>query len=134
MKVVLDANVVVAALAARGLCEALFELCLGSHEILLSEPLLEEIRRNLVKKVKLKPQTVADIERLLRENGSLLEPAAVAADACRDAGDAHILGLAKAGKADHIVTGDDDLLVLKRFGRCRIVTPRQFWSLMHEQP
>ena len=83
--------------------------------------------------MKLQRQTAADIERLLRENASLLEPAAVAADACRDAGDAHILGLAEAGKADYIVTGDDDLLVLKRFARCRIVTPRQFWSLMHEQ-
>ena len=39
MRIVLDANVMVAAFAARGLCEALFELCLGSHEILLSEPL-----------------------------------------------------------------------------------------------
>jgi len=133
MKIVLDANVVVAAFAARGLCEALFELCLGSHEILLSEPLLDEIRRNLAKKVKLERQTVAGIERLLRENGSLLEPAAVAADACRDADDLHVLGLAKAGKADYLITGDNDLLVLKRFGRCRIVAPRQFWSLMHEQ-
>ena len=131
MRIVLDANVVVAAFAARGLCESLFELCLGSHEILLSEPLLDEIRRNLTKKVKLQRQTAVGIERLLRENGSLLEPAAVAADACRDADDLHILGLAKTGKADYLVTGDDDLLVLKRFGRCRIVTPRQFWSLMH---
>ena len=133
MRIVLDANVVVAAFAARGLCESLFEFCLGSHEILLSEPLLDEIRRNLAKKVKLERQTVAGIERLLRENGSLLEPSAVATDACRDADDLHILGLAKIGKADYLVTGDDDLLVLSRFGRCRIVTPRQFWSLMHRQ-
>ncbi len=131
MRIVLDANVVVAAFAARGLCESLFELCLGSHEILLSKPLLDEIRRNLAKKVKLERQTVTAIERLLREHGSLLEPAAVAADACRDADDLHILGLAKTGKADYLITGDDDLLVLKRFGRCRIVTPRQFWSLLH---
>ena len=130
MRIVLDANVVVAAFAARGLCESLFELCLGSHEILLSELLLDEIRRNLTKKVKLGRQTAAGIERLLRENGSLLEPAAVATDACRDADDLHILGLVKTGKADYLVTGDDDLLVLKRIGRCRIVTPRQFWSLM----
>ncbi len=40
MRIVLDANVVVAAFAARGLCESLFELCLGSHEIVLSERLL----------------------------------------------------------------------------------------------
>jgi putative PIN family toxin of toxin-antitoxin system len=131
MRIVLDANVVVAAFAARGLCESLFEFCLGSHEILLSEPLLDEIRRNLTKKVKLQRQTAVGIERLLRENGSLLEPAAVAADACRDAGDLHVLGLAKTGKADYLVTGDDDLLALNRFGRCRIVTLRQFWSLMH---
>jgi putative PIN family toxin of toxin-antitoxin system len=134
MRIVLDANVVVAAFAARGLCEALFELCLGNHEILLSKPLLDEIRRNLVKKVKLQRQAATDIERLLRENASLLEPAAVAADACRDPGDAHILGLAEAGMADYLITGDDDLLVLKRFARCRIVTPRQFWAIMHERP
>ncbi len=133
MRIVLDANVVVAAFAARGLCESLFEFCLGSHEILLSEPLLEEIRRNLAKKVKLAQPTVAGIERLLRENGLLLEPVAIAADACRDADDLHVLGLAKAGKADFIVTGDDDLLALNHYGRCRIVTPRQFWSFMHRQ-
>ena len=131
MRIVLDANVVLAAFAARGLCESLFELCLANHEILLSEPLLDEILRNLAKKVKLDQQTIADIERLLRENGLLLEPAAVAADACRDANDLHVLGLAKAGKADYLVTGDDDLLVVKRFERCRVVTPRQFWSVMH---
>jgi uncharacterized protein len=133
MRIVLDADVVVAAFAARGLCESLVELCLGSHEILLSEPLLDEIRRNLTRKVKLERQTAVGIERLLRENGSLLEPAAIAADACRDANDLHVLGLAKAGKADYLVTGDEDMLVLKRFGRCRIVTPRQFWSLMRQQ-
>lgn len=131
MRIVLDANVVVAAFAARGLCESLFELCLGNHKILLSEPLLDEIRRNLIRKVKLGRQTAVGIERLLRENGSLLEPAAVAPDACRDADDLHILGLASSGKADYLVTGDEDLLALKRFGRCRIVTPRQFWSRVH---
>lgn len=133
MKVVLDTNVVVAAFAARGLCESLVELCLGSHTILLSKPLLNEVCRNLAKKIKLDKQTVSGIEQLLRENGTLLEPVAIAADACRDADDLHILGLAKVGLADYLVTGDDDLLVLKHFGHCRIVTPRQFWSFMHRQ-
>ncbi len=133
MRLVLDANVVIAAFAARGLCESLVEFCLGSHEILLSEPLLEEIRRNLAKKVKLDQQTVMGIERLLRENGSLLQPVAVPSEACRDADDLHLLGLVEAGRADYLVTGDDDLLTLNHFGRCRIVTPRQFWSLMQRQ-
>jgi putative PIN family toxin of toxin-antitoxin system len=109
-----------------------FELCLDSHEIMLSEPLLEEVRRDLAKKLKLDRQTIEDIERLLRDSGAVFEPAAGAAGACRDAGDLHVLGLAKAGRADYIITGDGDLLLLKRFGRCRIVTPRQFWSLVRE--
>ena len=45
MKIVLDANVVVAAFAARGLCESVFQFCLDSHEILISDPLLDEVRR-----------------------------------------------------------------------------------------
>ena len=132
MRVVLDANVVVAAFAARGLCESLLEFCLGRHEILVSEPLLAEIRRNLLKKVKLQRETATGIERLLREHGSLLEPAPVTDDACRDPDDLHVLGLAEAGKAEYLITGDEDLLLLKRFGHCRIVSARQFWSLMHQ--
>lgn len=41
---------------------------------------------------------------------------------CRDPGDDMFLACAEAGRADLIVTGDKDLLVLKTHGRCRIVT------------
>ncbi len=132
MKIVLDTNVILAAFAARGLCESIFELCLSSHEILLSEPLLAEVRQNLSKKLKLDRRTIARIERLLRENGVLMEPAAVSAKACRDKNDLHVLGLAKAGQADYIITGDIDLLSLKRLGRCGIVNPRQFSTLVQK--
>jgi predicted nucleic acid-binding protein len=41
-----------------------------------------------------------------------------------------VLATALAGKADVIVTGDEDLLVLKKFGGIRIVSPRQFLKLL----
>jgi putative PIN family toxin of toxin-antitoxin system len=132
MRIVLDTNVILAAFAARGLCESIFELCLVSHEILLSELLLTEVRQNLSKKLKLDRRTIARIEQLLRENAVLTEPAAVKANACRDKNDLHVLGLAKAGQADYIITGDGDLLSLKRFGRCGIVNPRQFSTLVQK--
>jgi uncharacterized protein len=132
MRIVPDANVFVAAFAARGLCESVFELCLDSHEFLLSEPLFGEVRRNLARKVKLGRRTITQIELLLRENGTVLTPANVAANACRDPGDLHILGLASVGHADYIVTGDGDLLSLNRFGHCRIVNPREFSVLVHK--
>jgi uncharacterized protein len=132
MRIVLDTNVIIAAFAARGLCESVFEVCLSRHEILLSKPLLAEVRLNLSKKLKFDRRLISQIERLLHENGEVLEPAAVKANACRDDKDLHILGLAKAGRADFIITGDNDLLSLKHFGTCQIVNPRQFSTLLRE--
>ncbi|MGA2798886.1 MAG: hypothetical protein ABSE63_15010 [Thermoguttaceae bacterium] len=40
-------------------------------------------------------------------------------------------GLAKTSHAGDLVTGDDDLPTLKRFGRCLTITPRQFEPRMH---
>jgi len=39
-----------------------------------------------------------------------------------------ILGLVVPGKADAIITGDKDLLVIKAYKRARIMTPRSFWD------
>ena len=132
MRVVLDANVVVAAFASRGLCEAIFELCLDSHEIVLSEHLLREIHRNLVKKVKLPKNGADQIITLLRDNGAVVMPADVPADACRDADDLPVLGLGVAAEADCIVTGDKDLLVLEKFRSIRILSPGDFSRIIHD--
>ena len=132
MRVVLDANVVVAAFASRGLCEAIFELCLDTHEIVLSEHLLREIHRNLVKKVKLPKKGADQIIALLRDNGVVVKPADLPTDACRDPDDIPVLGLAVAAEADCIVTGDKDLLVVEKFRSIRILSPRGFSEIIHD--
>jgi predicted nucleic acid-binding protein len=45
---------------------------------------------------------------------------------CRDAKDDKFLELAISGKADCIISGDDDLLSIKSFQGIPIVSPRQF--------
>ena len=45
---------------------------------------------------------------------------------CRDAKDNKFLELAVSGKADCIVSGDADLLVLNPFREIPILTPREF--------
>jgi putative PIN family toxin of toxin-antitoxin system len=133
MKVILDANIVVAAFASRGLCESIFELCLDSHEIILSEHLLDEISRNLIKKIKLPKEGVYEIIDLLRENATILIPEPLPPDTCRDSDDIKVLGLATSSGADCIVTGDKDLLVLKKFRVVPILTPRDFSVIIHKQ-
>ena len=131
MKVVLDANVLLAAFAARGLCESVMEVCLSEHEIVLCDELLDEILRNLRRKIKLPPRIVDDIGELLREHASMFDPVPLASDVCRDPDDIKILGLAVASNADYIVTGDTGLLVLKNFQGTPILDPRSFSDILH---
>jgi putative PIN family toxin of toxin-antitoxin system len=126
MKVVLDANVIIAAFAARGLCEALLELCLSDHEIIVSRHLLAEVQRHLIGKIMLPVEVAKEIVTLLENRGILVEPVAVDQSVCRDQGDLPILGLAVAAGADYIVSGDKDLLVLKHHGNIPICSPREF--------
>ena len=128
MRVVLDANVLIAAVASRGLCESLLELCLEDHDVIVSEPLLDEVRRQLVKKIKLPDALAVEFCDTLRDNGILATPASVPANACRDPKDLHLLGLCQSTQADSLVTGDKDLLECVRHGNTKIVTPRQFWD------
>ena len=128
MRVILDANVAIAAAASRGLCEALVELCLEHHHLIFCEGLLAEIEEKLRRKLKVPPAVVAEYLRVLRGNAEILEPERVPKSACRDPKDLMILGLVLPGKADAIITGDKDLLVLKRYGTVPIVTPRSFWD------
>ena len=115
MKIVLGANVVVAAFASRGLCESIFELCLDSHEIILSDHLLDEIKTNLVKKIKLPQKVVSRIVQLLRDQARFYTPVPIDPENCRDTDDLRVLGLALVAEADFIVSGDKDLLILERF-------------------
>ena len=53
----------------------------------------------------------------------------VVINVCRDPKDNMILELAVSGRADVIVTGDQDLLVLDPFQGIRIVTPEAFLEM-----
>jgi len=133
MKIVLDANVVVAAFASRGLCESIFEFCLSEHEIVLCADLLDEIVRSLLLKIGLPGVVVDGIKGLLQENGTMLDPAPLPQNACRDPDDAKVLGLAVASGADFVVTGDKDLLVLEKYRGIPILSPRSFSQFIHSE-
>ena len=126
MKVVLDTNVLVAAFATRGLCEAVLEVCLAGHDLVLSEPILKELRRHLCGKLKVPRVQAQAIVAFLREHAAVVAQATVPADACRDRTDLAVLGTALAAEADCLVTGDRDLLDLREFRGTAVLSPRAF--------
>jgi putative PIN family toxin of toxin-antitoxin system len=128
MKLVLDANVLIAAFVARGLCAELLEYCVRQHELFTSAPILEEVRRNLVAKVKATPAQAGQTVGLLRTRLRVVEPLDLGTRVCRDADDDVVLGTALAGRCDAVVTGDPDLLELESYQDVAILSPRGFWA------
>ena len=134
MRVVLDANVIIAAFAARGLCQAVFETCLDNHELVLSDPLFQEITRNLKRKPNVPAETISEIERFLESHATIVDPAVVDAETCEDKKDLMVLGTALAGRASYLVTGDRGLLKVKQYGGFSVLSPRAFWERMRKRP
>lgn len=124
----MDTNVIVAAFAARGLCAEVFEVCLTDHCIIISEHILSEIKEKLINKICLPQSIVQDIINYLREQAEIFTPEKINESICRDKDDANIIGTALSGNAGFIITGDDDLLILKKYKDIEIVTPREFWE------
>ena len=129
MRVVIDANVLIAAYAARGLCETTVELCIIHDHIILTQEIINDLAEKLAQKIKLPAVRVAAITDYLQNNSHLVTAAHVPSKACRDPDDLNILGAAVAGDANYILSGDDDLLSLKAYEGIPIVTPRQYWEL-----
>ena len=128
MKVVVDANVAIAAVASRGLCEAIFELCLEHHQLVTCKALNREIESKLVSKLKIPRPVVAEFMAVLKDNALRLEPEKIDKSTCRDPNDLMILGFVRPGQVDAIITCDKDLLVLEEYEGAIIVTPRVFWE------
>jgi putative PIN family toxin of toxin-antitoxin system len=128
MRVVIDANVLIAAYAAHGLCEAILELCIANDDIYLTTEILADVRDKLVRKIKIPGHQADEIVEFLKNNSTIIEPTAVPKSICRDPDDRDILGAAKSATADYIITGDNDLLVLGEYEGTRIVKPRSHWE------
>ena len=105
----------------------------GSIEILLSVYILDELRRVLPRLARRHGLTAAEIEDLvdaLSIQAEVIEPLPGADPELRDVDDQPVLGTLlaalKTSKADYLITGDNDLLVMAE--RYPIVTPAKFWA------
>ena len=74
--------------------------------------------------------SLADLEDLLTKVRIVAKIISVTSvvEICRDAKDNFLLALTKDSKATHLVTGDKDILILKRVGKTKIVTITEYLS------
>jgi len=141
VKVILDANVYISYLLARKSGRSITEVvdaCLTSQQIELVAPqdLLAEIRRSVLTKPYLRTH-ILEAELTALEDALRLTayspPALVdALPRSRDVKDDYLLAHGLIERADYLVTGDDDLLVLDRIESLRIVSVPVFWSILRD--
>jgi putative PIN family toxin of toxin-antitoxin system len=135
LKVYLDTNVLVAALATRGLCADLFQAVLADlHQLVVGEVVLTELRRVLSRKLRMASGMVEEVEVFLRAQGEVVADAPPVASEIRDPADRLIVAEAIAGGAEVLVTGDGDLLSVAARAPLPIVAPRAFWELLRAGP
>lgn len=128
MRVALDTNVLVSAVATRGLCADILNLVLAQHQLVVGVTVLTELRRVLRQKMRVPAKIVKDLEELLRREAIIAEKANALGIAIRDETDVPVLAEAVAAGAEVLVTGDRDLLEITDKLPIRIVTPRGLWE------
>lgn len=128
MRVLLDTNVLASSIATRGLCTEIFERVLNEHQLLVSEPLLRELHRVLLRKFRLPPAVASEFVGMLESEGEMEHFAELKGFEFEDPDDIPILASAVGGKADFLVTGDKAMLALGDIEGIPILSPRQFWQ------
>ncbi len=136
MKIVLDTNIwVSAAFWRRGKPRRLVDILRDSKPppvILMDSWLLGEILQTfeqIRRRYRLSHLEVrAAIEQIKKRATWVMVTSMVTGS--RDISDNPILALTKDGHADYLITGDQDLLVLKKFGKTRIFSPARFLKIV----
>lgn len=132
LRTVIDTSVVVSAvLLPRSVPRQAFDRATAAGKILLSAATLDELN-DVLRRPRF-DKYLHEAERLeflaaLVANAEIIHVTEVITD-CRDPKDNKFLELAVSGRASHIISGDQDLLILNPFRGILVVTPQAFLAV-----
>ena len=132
MIVCFDTNVLVSAVATRGLCADVVNAALAEHQLIIGETVLAELRRVLQSKLRLPMTLIEEMDAFLRWHATVIHAKTAFEVRLPDVNDRMVLAEAVAGKADVLVTGDQDLLRIASKVTIKILSPRGFWELLRQ--
>lgn len=128
LKLIIDTNLWVSFIISKK--HRLIDPLLYSEEVrlLFSKELIAEINQTITKPKLKKYFGTNALEEMLLAFDPFIDFIEVKSivNVCRDAKDNFLLALAKDGDAAYLLTGDKDLLDLKRFGKTKISTISEF--------
>jgi putative PIN family toxin of toxin-antitoxin system len=115
------------ALLSAGPARRFFKLAPLAHQLLYHAEQLLELRDVAARpRLKIAPEAVTELIERVERYGQRIDCALDTIGDCRDPNDNYVLSLALAGRADSILTEDEDLLVLNPWRDVRIMRLFQF--------
>ena len=132
MKVVLDSNIFVSSFFWKGNPRKVFDrVTNGQDELFMTDEILEEITTVMSrKKFDLSVKEVEDYVNIIEGYSVKVICRNELEHISRDKDDNKILQCGQKGNVDFIITGDDDLLVLKTYGKIKIVSPKEYLEIL----
>jgi len=128
VRIALDSSVLIAAHISRaGVCAELLEDLLLHQELVTSEFILAELTRKLTQKFKFPTGEAELVVDFLRRVSTVVAPADLPADLCRDPTDLPVLGTAVAGECQLLISVDRDLLDMQNIREILIIRPGDYW-------
>ena len=128
--IVIDSNVWISALIFGGNPEKILKLFIDNKvEVVMSEEIITELRRIIINKFPLFVNSLNLLEASLRKDTVFVQLGSMTIDASRDVDDNRIIETAYIGKAQYIISGDKDLLVLKKYKDIKILNPGDFLKI-----
>ena len=126
VSVVLDTNILISGVAFGGKPKEILEM-VRNKEIwgVTSSIILAELVEVLSKKFGYPKSRALQVERKMRKILRVVHPAK-SIKVVRDDDDNRVLEAAVTGECDYIVTGDEDLLILKKYKNIKILTSNEF--------
>jgi putative PIN family toxin of toxin-antitoxin system len=129
LRVVVDPNVLVSFLIGKRI-KALQPLFYDKQFVVILDTLLMDELDQVARRPKFRKlfpvKKVDELVYVLELNAEIHPPPRRIESVSRDAADDYLLSLCKRTKADLLITGDDDLLVLEKHGHARILSARNF--------
>lgn len=129
---VIDTNILVSILKGSPKLSFIYDAFKkDKFKLAISDELLKEFSAVLYRPhLKIEYHDIKELFRLIKARAVRIKLPFPSIDICRDPEDNFILEIALEAKADFIVSGDKDLLVLKSFRGIPIITPREFFACL----
>ena len=131
-KIILDTNLWISFLITKNLSELDNLIFEGKIKLVFSNELIEEFL-TVTKRKKFKKyfsdSDLTDLLHLFDSYGKLINVNTKIKE-CRDSKDDFLLSLAVDSKVDFLITGDEDLLIIKKIRKTKIVTWREFLEVI----